>query len=135
MIKRGTVKEQLTVDSVSRKMAGLCPLMAEEVSLLITVLYVCSLNLDATFSCLLIPGKLVLCYALRQENSHRRNLRLTKYKQPNKRKLDDNFPLPCGPLPSEYEFHVLLLSIIVCTNPIIMKTKLKAKKFKERKVN
>ena len=36
MIKRGTVKEWLTVDSVSRKMAGLCPLMLEEVSLLIT---------------------------------------------------------------------------------------------------
>jgi hypothetical protein len=33
MIKRGTVKEPLTVDSVSRKMAGLCPLMPEEVSL------------------------------------------------------------------------------------------------------
>ncbi|KAG2623091.1 hypothetical protein PVAP13_3KG035100 [Panicum virgatum] len=30
MIKRGTVKEWLTVDSVSRKMAGLCPLMLEE---------------------------------------------------------------------------------------------------------
>nr|CAB3453802.1 unnamed protein product [Digitaria exilis] len=30
MIKRGTVKEQLTIDSVSRKMAGLCPLMPEE---------------------------------------------------------------------------------------------------------
>jgi len=44
MIKRGTVKEQLTVDSVSRKMAGLCPLMLEEVSLL-NILSVCSLNL------------------------------------------------------------------------------------------
>ena len=62
MIKRGTVKEQLTVDSVSRKMAGLCPLMPEEVSLLITVLYVSSLNLDATFACSLIKGKLVLYY-------------------------------------------------------------------------
>ncbi|CAD6241575.1 unnamed protein product [Miscanthus lutarioriparius] len=38
MIKRGTVKEQLTVDSVSRKMAGLCPLMAEEVGLLLQAL-------------------------------------------------------------------------------------------------
>ena len=36
MIKRETVKERLTVDSVSRKLAGLCPLMLEEVSLLIT---------------------------------------------------------------------------------------------------
>jgi hypothetical protein len=62
MIKRGTVKEQLAVDSVSRKMAGLCPLMPEEVSLLITVLYVCSLNLDATSACLFILGKLVLYY-------------------------------------------------------------------------
>ncbi|XP_035822860.1 protein EMBRYO SAC DEVELOPMENT ARREST 30 isoform X2 [Zea mays] len=35
MIKRGTVKEQLAVDSVSRKMAGLCPLMPEEVGLLL----------------------------------------------------------------------------------------------------
>lgn len=46
MIKRGTVKEQLTIDSVSRKMAGLCPLMPEEVSSLITVLSDCSLYLD-----------------------------------------------------------------------------------------
>ncbi|KAJ1289176.1 hypothetical protein BS78_02G144500 [Paspalum vaginatum] len=38
MIKRGTVKEQLTVDSVSRKMAGLCPLMPEEVGLLLQAL-------------------------------------------------------------------------------------------------
>jgi hypothetical protein len=33
MIKRGTVKEQLIVDSVSRKMSGSCALMPEEVSL------------------------------------------------------------------------------------------------------
>nr|CAB3457437.1 unnamed protein product [Digitaria exilis] len=38
MIKRGTVKEQLTIDSVSRKMAGLCPLMPEEVGLLLQAL-------------------------------------------------------------------------------------------------
>ncbi|NP_001146164.1 Protein EMBRYO SAC DEVELOPMENT ARREST 30 [Zea mays] len=38
MIKRGTVKEQLTVDSVSRKMAGLCPLMPEEAGLLLQAL-------------------------------------------------------------------------------------------------
>ncbi|CAL4948500.1 unnamed protein product [Urochloa decumbens] len=38
MIKRGTVKEQLTVDSVSRKMAGLCPIMPEEVGLLLQAL-------------------------------------------------------------------------------------------------
>ena len=117
MIKRGTVKEQLTVDSVSRKMAGLCPLMPEEVSLLITVLYVCSLNLDATFACSLIKGKLVLYYALRQENSHRRNLRLTKYKQPNKRKLDDKLERLClfflflGPM-AHIELHDIICLIL-----------------------
>ncbi|TVU18410.1 hypothetical protein EJB05_34506 [Eragrostis curvula] len=38
MIKRGTVKEQLTVDSISRKMDGSCPLMPEEVGLLLQAL-------------------------------------------------------------------------------------------------
>jgi hypothetical protein len=37
MIKRGTVKEQLSVDSVSRKINGSCPLMPEEVSLFVMV--------------------------------------------------------------------------------------------------
>jgi len=48
MIKRGTVKEQLSVDSVSRKMGGSCPLMPEEVSLFIIVSYIGSLNMDGT---------------------------------------------------------------------------------------
>ncbi|XP_062232155.1 protein EMBRYO SAC DEVELOPMENT ARREST 30-like [Phragmites australis] len=38
MIKRGTVKEQLAVDSVSRKVGGSCPLMPEEVGLLLQAL-------------------------------------------------------------------------------------------------
>ncbi|VAH13880.1 unnamed protein product [Triticum turgidum subsp. durum] len=38
MIKRGTVKEQLTVDSVSIKKNGSCPLMPEEVGLLLQAL-------------------------------------------------------------------------------------------------
>lgn len=38
MIKRGTVKEQLSVDSVSIKMNGSCPLMPEEVGLLLQAL-------------------------------------------------------------------------------------------------
>lgn len=38
MIKRGTVKEQLLVDSVSRKISGSCPLMPEEVGLLLQAL-------------------------------------------------------------------------------------------------
>jgi hypothetical protein len=77
----------------------------------------------------------VLYYRLHQENLCTKNLRLTNYKQPNKRKLYDNFPLPCGPLPLKYELHVLLLNDIVCTNLITMKIKLETKKFKERKVN
>lgn len=38
MIKRGTVKEQLSVDSVSMKINGSCPLMPEEVGLLLQAL-------------------------------------------------------------------------------------------------
>jgi hypothetical protein len=38
MIKRGTVKEQLIVDSVSSKMSGSCALMPEEVVSLTTIL-------------------------------------------------------------------------------------------------
>ncbi|KAK3140983.1 hypothetical protein QOZ80_5AG0408560 [Eleusine coracana subsp. coracana] len=38
MIKRGTVKELLIVDSVSRKMGGSCPLMPEEVGILLQAL-------------------------------------------------------------------------------------------------
>jgi hypothetical protein len=37
MIKRGTVKEQLSVDSVSIKINGSCPLMPEEVRLILMV--------------------------------------------------------------------------------------------------